>query len=122
MPIYDYVCTSCGHTVEVVHGVHDHGPSACPNCGGTMRKAYSPPAVHFKGTGWAKKERASASTQKSRAHAGGAKGGESGDRSTTAGASGSEAGGSGASSGSGSSGSSSGSGASSGSGGGPAPD
>ncbi len=59
MPIYDYVCSSCGHRMEVMHGVHAHGPSECPACGGQLRKAFAPPAVHFKGTGWAKKERSS---------------------------------------------------------------
>jgi hypothetical protein len=32
-----------------------------------MRKAFAPPAIHFKGTGWAKKERASASRTKAAA-------------------------------------------------------
>ena len=32
-----------------------------------MRKAFAPPAIHFKGTGWAKKERASASRTKASA-------------------------------------------------------
>jgi putative FmdB family regulatory protein len=57
VPIYDYVCTSCGHEVEVVHSVHGHGPSACPQCGGHMRKAIVAAAVHFKGSGWARKDR-----------------------------------------------------------------
>ncbi len=57
MPTYDYVCQKCGHRMEVVHGLHGHGPSTCPVCGGDMRKAFAPPAVHFKGTGWARKER-----------------------------------------------------------------
>ena len=57
MPIYDYVCTSCGHEVEIVHSVHGHGPSACPQCGGHMRKAIVAAAVHFKGSGWARKDR-----------------------------------------------------------------
>jgi putative FmdB family regulatory protein len=59
MPTYDYVCSACGHEMEVVHGVHGHGPSHCPVCGGTMRKSFAAPAIHFKGSGWAKKERGS---------------------------------------------------------------
>jgi putative FmdB family regulatory protein len=59
MPLYDYVCTSCGHQIEVMHSVHGHGPSACPVCGSPMKKAYAPPAVHFKGSGWARKEHSS---------------------------------------------------------------
>lgn len=59
MPIYDYTCTACRHLTEVIHGVHDSGPRYCPACGaeGTMKKQLAPPAIHFKGSGWAKKER-----------------------------------------------------------------
>ena len=58
MPLYDYDCAECGRRVEVIHGVHAPGPTHCPNCGGgPLRKAISAPAVHFKGSGWAKKER-----------------------------------------------------------------
>lgn len=57
MPTYDYICSACGHETEVVHGVHGHGPSACPVCGGPIRKSFTAPAIHFKGSGWAKKER-----------------------------------------------------------------
>lgn len=60
MPIYDYVCRSCGHVLEVIHPVEGTGPSECPVCGGEMRRAVSAPSVHFKGSGWAKKDRSSA--------------------------------------------------------------
>ncbi len=62
MPRYDYDCAACGRRFEVVHGVHVDGPTSCPLCGkGPVLKAISAPAVHFKGSGWAKKERHSAS-------------------------------------------------------------
>ena len=63
MPIYDYTCSACGHLTEVIHGINDHGPRFCPECGaeGTMTKAFTTPAIHFKGSGWAKKDRSSAS-------------------------------------------------------------
>ena len=58
MPLYDYVCAACGRRFEVVHGVHGDPPTSCPLCGsGPVRKAISAPSVHFKGSGWAKKER-----------------------------------------------------------------
>ncbi|HET7496456.1 MAG TPA: FmdB family zinc ribbon protein [Candidatus Limnocylindrales bacterium] len=58
MPLYDYVCAACGRRFEVIHGVHADPPTACPLCGsGPVRKAIAAPAVHFKGSGWAKKER-----------------------------------------------------------------
>ena len=58
MPLYDYDCAACGRRFEVIHGVHADGPTTCPLCGsGPVRKAIAAPAVHFKGSGWAKKER-----------------------------------------------------------------
>jgi len=58
MPLYDYDCAACGRRIEVVHGVHAPGPVHCPSCGGgPLRKAITAAAVHFKGSGWAKKER-----------------------------------------------------------------
>ena len=58
MPLYDYDCRACGRRIEVIHGVHAPGPSHCPNCGsGPLKKAISAPAVHFRGSGWAKRDR-----------------------------------------------------------------
>ena len=81
MPIYDYACTVCGRVVEVVHGINGQGPATCETCGGSMKKLMSSPAVHFKGSGWAKKDRRSnGSTTKATAHAGqGGGGAESAD-------------------------------------------
>jgi putative FmdB family regulatory protein len=63
MPLYDYDCSACGRRFEVVHGVHADPPTACPICGkGPIRKAIAAPAVHFKGTGWAKRDRRATST------------------------------------------------------------
>jgi putative FmdB family regulatory protein len=63
MPIYDYVCGACSTTTEVVHGIHEEGPRFCPACGakGRMKKAFAPPTIVFKGSGWAKKDRSSTS-------------------------------------------------------------
>ena len=61
MPTYEYACSACGRRSDVLHGVHDSAPTVCPACGaaGTLRKAFAAPAIVFKGTGWAKKERRS---------------------------------------------------------------
>lgn len=67
MPIYDYRCTQCGHEVEVIHPIGGTGPETCERCGGVMRKALSAPAIHFKGSGWAKKDAQTASKPKSAA-------------------------------------------------------
>ncbi len=86
MPTYEYVCTACGHPVEVIHGLHGHGPTVCAECGGTMRKAFAPPHVVFKGTGWARKDRSSSSSQprKTQSH-GTAEGGSSASSDTSQG-------------------------------------
>jgi putative FmdB family regulatory protein len=61
MPLYDYDCANCGRRFEAIHGVHAAGPTTCPLCGGgPVRKAITAAAVHFKGSGWAKKERGAA--------------------------------------------------------------
>ncbi|MGZ3641745.1 MAG: FmdB family zinc ribbon protein [Candidatus Limnocylindrales bacterium] len=70
MPLYDYACTVCGRRVEVLQSVHAREPEHCEVCGGRLRRVISSPAVHFKGTGWAKKERAAAATKRARSSAG----------------------------------------------------
>ena len=68
MPIYDYSCSNCGQTTEVIHGIHAPAPRFCPACGaeGTLRKAFAAPAVLFKGSGWAKKDRSSSISSRSK--------------------------------------------------------
>ena len=84
MPRYDYRCSSCGREVEVMHGIHEIGPQACDLCGGAMRKALSSPAIHFKGSGWAKKDAAAtAGTPSSKT--GSTAAGETGAKSTSTG-------------------------------------
>ncbi len=62
MPLYDYDCAACSRRFEVIHGVFADPPATCPLCGaGPVRKAIAAPTIHFKGSGWAKKERHAAS-------------------------------------------------------------
>lgn len=87
MPIYDYLCTACDHRADILHGLNDPGPNFCPSCGaeGTMRKQFAAPAVHFKGSGWAKKDRGgssagkSASAKEAAGESGGSTGSDSGN-------------------------------------------
>ncbi len=86
MPLYDYDCAACGRRFEVIHGIHDGPPPQCPLCGsGPVRKAFAAPAVHFKGSGWAKRDRRAAvkssSASKGEGTDGEATGGE--DKSTS---------------------------------------
>ncbi len=68
MPIYDYTCAACRRVTEVIHGIYDQGPKFCPECGaeGSMTKAFVAPTVHFKGTGWAKKDRGTSARTRAR--------------------------------------------------------
>jgi putative FmdB family regulatory protein len=52
MPLYEYACEVCGEVTEVLQRLADAPPSACPKCGGALRKMASAPALQFKGTGW----------------------------------------------------------------------
>jgi len=111
MPIYDYLCTACDHRADILHGINDPGPTFCPSCGaeGSMRKQFAAPAIHFKGSGWAKKDRGGSSMTKASAKStdgSSGSGGESKSESKSESSSSSSGGGDGGSS-SGSSGSSS---------------
>jgi putative FmdB family regulatory protein len=68
MPRYDYRCVACLNEVEVMHAIDAPGPEVCELCGGAMRKALSTPAIHFKGSGWAKKDAQSASKAAAKAN------------------------------------------------------
>ena len=79
MPTYDYVCRACGHRIEVMHGVHEQGPTQCPNCHAhALRKAIVSPTILYKGSGWAKKDRGSSARTKAAAKAESGDGGPSG--------------------------------------------
>lgn len=42
MPIYEYLCDSCGHTIEVLQGLSDPAPEECPTGdGGTLKRILS---------------------------------------------------------------------------------
>lgn len=52
MPLYEYLCESCGRTFEAIQS-HSEAPfTTCDRCGGTLKKLLSPPAFQFKGSGW----------------------------------------------------------------------
>lgn len=68
MPIYDYVCSACDRRIEVIHSVHGPGPTTCEACGGMLRKALSTPAIHFKGSGWAKMDARSSAASAARSN------------------------------------------------------
>ncbi len=52
MPIYEYECLNCGKRTEVLQRMSDAPLSACPNCGGEVKKLISAPSFQLKGSGW----------------------------------------------------------------------
>lgn len=52
MPIYEYRCTSCGHTLEVIQKYGDKPPGKCTECSGKLEKLISRSAFQLKGGGW----------------------------------------------------------------------
>jgi putative FmdB family regulatory protein len=52
MPTYEYACKRCGHTFEIVQSFKDDTLTVCPECGGELRKVFTPPAITFKGSGF----------------------------------------------------------------------
>jgi putative FmdB family regulatory protein len=77
MPVYDYVCSGCGHRFEVIHGLNEAGPHQCPLCEGRVNRAFVPPTIHFKGSGWAKNDRRSSAASAKKKTSSSAKAGES---------------------------------------------
>ena len=59
MPFYDYHCTRCDTTVELLHGIEDETKRTHEGCGGALDRQFSATSVHFKGSGWAKLDRRS---------------------------------------------------------------
>ena len=57
MPLYDYVCPSCGHIWEISKSMMDPHPTECPDCKcGPVERYHgnSGQFVQYKGKGWFK--------------------------------------------------------------------
>ncbi len=53
MPIYEYQCTSCGNTIEVLQKISDDPVTECQACGKPdMKKKVSAAAFRLSGSGW----------------------------------------------------------------------
>jgi putative FmdB family regulatory protein len=53
MPIYEFICLSCGNEFEKLQSFSDNSTPICTVCQSTqVRRQISPPAIHFKGSGW----------------------------------------------------------------------
>ncbi len=52
MPTYQYVCTECGGQLEAVQKFTDEPLTVHADCGGRLRKVFSPVGIVFKGSGF----------------------------------------------------------------------
>ena len=52
MPLYEYLCDTCGEKFEVMQKFADQPLSTHDKCGGKVARLISAPALQFKGTGW----------------------------------------------------------------------
>jgi putative FmdB family regulatory protein len=51
MPIYEYKCEN-GHVFEVIQKMTDEPLRECQECGAPASRVLTPPAIHFKGSGF----------------------------------------------------------------------
>ena len=53
MPIYEYCCQECGHSLEVIQKLADAPLTDCPACGKpALKKQVSAPSFRLSGGGW----------------------------------------------------------------------
>ena len=53
MPIYEYACKHCDHTLDALHNMSDDPLLDCPECGKpALEKKLSAPRFRLKGSGW----------------------------------------------------------------------
>lgn len=55
MPIYEYECSSCGHSLEAIQKIADAVLENCPECKkDSLKKLQSLTSFQLKGSGWYK--------------------------------------------------------------------
>ncbi|HEX6995006.1 MAG TPA: zinc ribbon domain-containing protein [Gammaproteobacteria bacterium] len=53
MPIYEYRCEDCGHTLDALQKLSDEPLKDCPECEQpSLKRLMSAPAFRLKGGGW----------------------------------------------------------------------
>lgn len=71
MPIYEFVCLACGNEFERIQSFSNTTTPHCPNCQSVqVQRKLSPPAIHFKGSGWYVTDSKNSSKQSSNGKAG----------------------------------------------------
>ncbi|PNS09341.1 FmdB family zinc ribbon protein [Solilutibacter silvestris] len=53
MPIYAFVCDTCGHEFDRLQKLSDPDPDTCPKCGAhTVKRQLTAPSFRLAGGGW----------------------------------------------------------------------
>ena len=53
MPIYEYLCEQCDHTLDALQKIADAPLVDCPSCGeAALKRLLSAPRFRLKGQGW----------------------------------------------------------------------
>ena len=53
MPIYAFICTTCGHSFDRLQKLSDPDPAACPECGAAaVKRQLTAPSFRLSGGGW----------------------------------------------------------------------
>ncbi|MBW8824007.1 MAG: zinc ribbon domain-containing protein [Xanthomonadales bacterium] len=53
MPIYAFVCDTCGHEFDRLQKMSDTDPDTCPKCGAhTVKRMLTAPSFRLAGGGW----------------------------------------------------------------------
>lgn len=71
MPTYQYVCTECGGQLEAVQKFTDESLTVHEDCGGRLRKVFSPVGIVFKGSGFYRTDSRSGESSNASSSAGG---------------------------------------------------
>ena len=77
MPTYQYLCTECGGQLEAVQKFTDDPLTVHEDCGGRLRKVFSPVGIVFKGSGFYRTDSRKGSTASEAASASSASGSDS---------------------------------------------
>ena len=85
MPTYQYRCTECGGQLEAVQKFTDDPLTVHDDCGGRLRKVFSPVGIVFKGSGFYRTDSRKGSTASEPASTASSSAGSSSDSSSSSG-------------------------------------
>src|SRR5271154_3968623 len=52
VPMYEYLCSKCGHKFEKIESLKASEKKKCPKCGGKAERTITSSSFQFKGSGW----------------------------------------------------------------------